>query len=615
MSEPQNPAAGGVASVLKSLRTRAGLREDRLSETEVSLDALIGLDSVQELIAMGEPWQRAIVRAVRVAAGTLDPTFSIVVDASLGLELATGQIDDPELYARDLGLRRTALLRNWNRLHQLRSVQPGKRPSARALRLEVEAEALGALADVLSGPGGAVTPTGPAAARAATADESGEQPGDRLQQPSPGSAELLAFGAELRKTLVTRELTAQDVASRMAVQVSEMTKWLNGVALPSEADATRLDEALIARGAIMQLAEELRTQPAAAWGVPPTGETALPRSVNEPSGTLGEVFRKTAAALRGSLTRADDGTPLGWPQDLRQLSRRPETAVSTAYGLRTMLLLEGDLAPDLVPVVENLRRMSVKAGILAGEPAVPEQADRPPLPPPEIIALVTDTLHRVEGAASFDTQVAAMGKGLADFEKSRPFILTIMLEAALRLRGADELTKLLAESLLKARRPYGAALLWPEKAEPLLIDPEPSLAHTARAVRALARLLQESPDEQLRNDEQLRDAVDQGVSWLLEQREFPTASDVVDRLVRGRIVMGYTRHFTPAWVVKALVSAGIPATHPTVSNAVGQVWDSYAGDTAALWKWPNGDLPVWLTCDAVEALQLASQAVPARPGS
>jgi hypothetical protein len=338
------------------------------------------------------------------------------------------------------------------------------------------------------------------------------------------------------------------------------------------------------------------------------------RSASEPSGTLGEVFRKVAAALRGSLARADDGTPLGWPQDLRQLSDRPPTAVSTAYGLRTMLLLEGDLAPDLVPVVENLRCMSKKAGIIPGKSADPEESD-PPLPPsPESIALVTDTLHRVDGTESFDAQVAALRDGLTEFEESRPFILTIMLEAGLRLRGADELTKLLAENLLKARRPYGTALLWPEKAEPLLIDPAPSLAHSARAVRALARLLQESPDEQLRNDGQLRDAVDQGVSWLLDQRQFPIAIDAVDRLVSGQIVMGYTRHFTAAWVIKALVSAGIPATHPTVSNAVGEVWDSYAGDTAALWKWQNGDLPVWLTCDAVEALLLASQAVPARPG-
>jgi len=266
-----------------------------------------------------------------------------------------------------------------------------------------------------------------------------------------------------------------------------------------------------------------------------------------------------------------------------------------------MLLLEGDLAPDMVPVVKNLRKMAAKRGIVARKPA-------DPLPSPEVIALVTDTLHRVNGMAGFAPQAAAMLHGLGEFEKSRPFILTTMLEASLRLRDTGELTSLLAESLLEARRPYGTRLLWPEKSEALLIDPAPSLAHTARAVRVLARFQQASPGEQL------RDAIDQGVSWLLEQRQFQNSSDVVDRLIGDQVTFDYTRHFTAAWVVKALISAGVPATHPTVSSAVSQVWDSYAGDTAALWKWRNGDLPVWMTFDAIGALRLASQAVPARPG-
>ena len=51
-----------------------------------------------------------------------------------------------------------------------------------------------------------------------------------------------------------------------------------------------------------------------------------------------------------------------------------------------------------------------------------------------------------------------------------------------------------------------------------------------------------------------------------------------------------------------------------MSNAVAQIWHSYGGDTAALWAWDNGDLPIWMTFDAIEALRLASLAVPARPG-
>ena len=127
MAEPLDPVALGVASALKSLRTRAGLREERLHGTELTLETLTGLDSVRALVHAGESPERAIVRAVRAAAGTLEPTMSIVADASLGLELSADLAPDADLYAHDLGQRREALLRNWDRLHELRSVPPVRR--------------------------------------------------------------------------------------------------------------------------------------------------------------------------------------------------------------------------------------------------------------------------------------------------------------------------------------------------------------------------------------------------------------------------------------------------------------------------------------------------------
>src|SRR5882724_2301659 len=113
MDEPSDTAVLGVASALKSLRTRTGLREERLHGTELVLDTLTGLESVRALVNAGESPERAIVRAVRAAAGTLAPTMSIVADASLGLELSKDLVPDADLYAEDLGQRREALLRNW----------------------------------------------------------------------------------------------------------------------------------------------------------------------------------------------------------------------------------------------------------------------------------------------------------------------------------------------------------------------------------------------------------------------------------------------------------------------------------------------------------------------
>lgn len=585
MTEPVDPGVVGVASTLKSLRTRAGLREDRLSDTAVEINPLTTLDSVQELIAAGEPAERAIVRAVRTAASTLEPTMSIVADASLGLQLSATIVDDPDLYARDLVRRRGALLRNWDRLHRARLAEPGKPPSPRALRLEVEAEALTLLAiELTRGSTFAPAPT----------DQSGTGKGDRAPvgtAPRPGGAEMQVLGTALRDALGLRGVSTDDVARHLSLPPAQVARWVEGAELPAEPDARALDDYLTARGAIASLVVSIRAQPALPRSGPPSVHLA-----SHPTMTLLEVFRRVAAALRDRLTRSEGGAPLGWPHDLQQVSTRV-SAVSTAYALRTMLLLEGHLAADLVPAVENLRSMSSHGGYRTREQAAPR---------PEITASVLHALHVIDGTASFADEIGQMEQDLQEFERSRPFILTSMLEASLQLNGSGQLTGLLTENLLNARRPSGNLLLWPEKSNPLLLDPAPSAAHTARAVRALslARLA--------RPDDRVSEAVNQGVAWLLEQRDFGNTGDAIDRLqADGRVESVFTRHFTAAWVARALISAGVPVSHPTVSAAVAQIWDSYAGNAAALWKWDNGELPSWMTFDAIEALWLACLAVPA----
>jgi hypothetical protein len=588
MAEPLDPAALGVASVLKSLRTRTGLREERLHGTELVLDTLTGLDSVRALVNAGESPERAIVRAVRAAAGTLEPTMSIVADASLGLELSADLVPDTDLYAQDLGQRREALLRNWDRLHELRSASPGKPPSPRALRLEVESEALTALAVALT--------RGADSGELAKAHRGPNEP--RTREPQPGvsaisPAELQVFGAEFTKTLRTRRKTIEQASAKLAVPPSEVARWAAGQDLPSAPQARSLDEYLTARGAIQKLVTELRSRP----------DRPGPRLVAVPlpsssAPTLLQTFQNVAGALRGCLARDADGRPTGWPRYLRELQGEA-TPASTAYGIKTMLLLEDGLAVDLIPVAESLRKMALPAGGYAGR----EQSGARP----EATAVVLNALRRIAATEDFDAHIAQMERDLGDFEKCRPFILTTMLETSLLLEPGTKLVEILVDSLLAARRPYGDVLLWPEKAEPLLIDPAPSVAHTARAVRVLAGV------QAVRPASQVQEALEQAVAWLMEPRDLHNAYEVTERSVNGELEPVHVRHFTAAWVVKALVSAGVSAAHPSMSNAMAQIWNSYGGDTAALWAWDNGDLPIWMTFDAIEALKSASLAVPARP--
>ena len=97
----------------------------------------------------------------------------------------------------------------------------------------------------------------------------------------------------------------------------------------------------------------------------------------------------------------------------------------------------------------------------------------------------------------------------------------------LLIKPGTGLVEILVDSLLAARRPYGDALLWPEKAEPLLITPAPSVAHTARAVWVLAGAQAIQPSGQV------QEALEQAVAWLVEQRDLHNAYEATERPVNG----------------------------------------------------------------------------------
>jgi hypothetical protein len=416
---------------------------------------------------------------------------------------------------------------------------------------------------------------------------------DRAGEPSSDAfavspAGLQAFGAELTKTLHLRHETLEQVAASLTVPLAEIARWAEGQGLPSEPQAHVLDDYLRARGVIRNLITELRSRPDSPG--PRLASVPLP-SPSAP--TLLQIFQNVADALRGCLVKDAHGKPVGWPRDLRDLSGEA-TAIATAYGIRTMILLENGLAADLVPVADSLMKTARPGGGFAGR----EQSG----PSPEATAAVLSALRRIAVTEDFDAHIAQLESGLGDFEKSRPFILTTMLEACLLLGPGTKLMETLVDSLLAARRPYGDLLLWPEKAEPLLLDPASSVAHTALAVRALASA------QAIRPDNKVQEALEQAAAWLIEQRDLHDAYEVTDRPTD----LVYVRHFTAAWVVKALVSVGVPASHPAIGNAEAQVWKSYGGDTTALWAWENGELPIWMTFDAIEALRLTHLAAAAR---
>ena len=508
--EPMDPVAVGVASVLKSLRTRAGLQVPRLISTELSLHTLMDLEAVRQLVGQGEAKESAIVKAVQNAAAMLEPTLSIVADVSLCLRLQEGRVPDPELYGEDLDHRRKALLANWESMHELRSVTAPRPPTLRTLRLELEATALGALATALTA--------------------------------SPSQDLVLGL-------------------DRSAIEAEPQADNRTVTASPTEEAA------------------------------------ASPLVVGHP--TLLKVLEGTSRALREHLIFDTEGSAAGWPHDLRQASATP-TALSTAYGVKAILLLETYLSPDLMPIDLHLTGMAQPGG---GYAARTQKARRP-----EVTATVLDALHRINGTRSLSSELAQLQKDIGDFERTRPYILSIVLETSARLQPQSEFTASLIDDLLAVRQQCDQYLVWPEKTELGLASPLPSTAHTARAVWSLIEAQKAQPAAKI------QEAIDQAARWLADRADLSNIGEIVERRINGDIERIYVRHFTAAWVIRALTAVGFPASHPSVSAAVAEIWASY-DVRAALWRWRNGDVPIWLTFDAIEALQLAALSTTIPPGS
>jgi ribokinase len=150
MNRPElDPAASAVKATLRSLRTRNGLREERLATTAVSLMPLERLEPVARLQATGVDRLTAIVEVVRQAARQLPATHRLIVDVVLALGLISMDAES-QLYADDLDTRRTALLNEWEQAHRALNVSPAPpEPAARTLRLEREDIALDLLAEAL----------------------------------------------------------------------------------------------------------------------------------------------------------------------------------------------------------------------------------------------------------------------------------------------------------------------------------------------------------------------------------------------------------------------------------------------------------------------------------
>lgn len=391
-------------------------------------------------------------------------------------------------------------------------------------------------------------------------------------------------GTELRRLRKAAGQTQADVARIVGVSRANLTQWETGRYLPSAENARLLDDHFRAANHLVELTEAARSPASASPGALTT------------AGSLLEVFRRAGTALAEELIRDDDGRAVGWRHNLQK--RGEHTTLATAYGISAMVVV-GEPYIDLHAVVRDLYEKRSEFGWQGRS-----RGRRP-----EVTAAVVDALSQTSTIMSAEEGLEHLDHSLDDYSRTRPFLLSAALRSSVRLAPDAPLTRRLTDDLLAARLDFDGVPLWGEKKEPRLVAPEPSTAHTARAVVALRSLLRAGVD---RAD--VREAVDVGTQWLVD-RTHPDDGVMEDLALPqpggAEAVRVNIKHFTSAWVVQALAEAPqVPSVR--LSRALGSLWERYEAGVG-LWAWGSGDLPIWMTLDAVTALRSAALAFAAPP--
>lgn len=386
------------------------------------------------------------------------------------------------------------------------------------------------------------------------------------------------FGAHIAHMRKARGFSQTELATELDVTRTHVSSWENDRRVPRRAQVEALAELLAA--------PELLT-----WSFDRADESPKPAFGGPMSLTL--LRRNVARALLDHLSDdlANDGRPgYGWRHEVDDHTRRI-SALSTAYGLRAMMLAGGrDWQVSQPRVREMLRRLELPTG---GWSALTMS----PLARPEVTGVVLSALHDAGEdeqyiAGHLGIVVEALDRRIQGEEPARPYVLASTLLELSRLGLDDAEGRRFAQSLIDLAEPVEGAHAWPVVVRPRSLGKsEPSTTHTACAVTALtawARRL---------NDLRLLEIAMSGRTWLEANADLGLDDeDIRSERADGGEEQLVVRHFTPAWVLRALMDTGADPMDPLPQAALRAVGSYYShGD--ALWRWPGsgGSFPVWMT--------------------
>lgn len=409
-----------------------------------------------------------------------------------------------------------------------------------------------------------------------------------------------SVGKALAEARKRSRLTQGEVAEALKVSRGAVAQWEGGRHVPSSRTARNLAEVLPDIGSLLSSWDKLRgaEQARGADGLPP--DQAPP--------TMNELFADVRASLIDAQKNGDE--IVGWTKNLppagRHQAKRPRP-LATAYAVKTLLLFQD-------PGLSHSDFARIRASLLDQRRGAGGWADPDwDVATPEVTAVVVDALARMNRTEDLDQYLDVLQAQMSTFERERPLILSIVLETVAEYWPESDLARDLAQQLLQTALGGEWAYLWPADAHPSAWKPLPSVAHTARALRALVRARAAMPRDRLPDD--VDTYVERAFEWLVDQTDLSNVQEILDPLEwdsdddrpsdnkeDGRRRTYTHWHFTAAWVLRALIEGGkFERGLPAVRQAEAELWKCYDPEVH-FWILRNGAVPIWMTFDAIETL-------------
>lgn len=315
------------------------------------------------------------------------------------------------------------------------------------------------------------------------------------------------------------------------------------------------------------------------------------------------VVEQAIAAIREELGRSEKTGHFGWPHFIGVPRRYGQgvSALATAYGLKILML---GRQPE-VSQITDLRQSLVRMQLPNGGWAATSQRDTPR---PEVSATILSTLHR---AGTPETELLPLVRIVeklctpaADpIGMERTHVVSVSLNGLLDVVPYSATTSYLLETICEAAVVDSELVYWTEsanrKASRTLAA---STVQTARCVLSLAKSRQLG----LLADDDLG-LLEAGTAYLAANADLSSTTEEIVRF--GENGSGtfqealVAKQFVAAWVVRALVAGGTPVGDKMVQSALDRVIRARQG---SLWRWADGEYPIWMTYHGLVALQAAA---------